>query len=52
MINIYIIIVKQCVKIIYTVFGCHGCQSFCKLFFSFIVIGQILSPFPSQESHI
>lgn len=50
MINIYIIIVKQCVKIIYTVFGCHGCQRvFVNYFLALLLSGKFSRPSPAKN---
>ena len=50
MINIYIIIVKQCVKIIYTVFGCHGCQrGFVNYFLVLLLSGKFSRPSPAKN---
>lgn len=50
MINIYIITVKQCVKIIYTVFGCHGCQrGFVNYFLVLLLSGKFSRPSPAKN---
>lgn len=50
MIKIYIIIVKQYVKIIYTVFGCHGCQrDFVNYFLVLLLSGKFSRPSPTKN---